>query len=104
MTHRAVMPRRGQLCERSHTTHARIPDRDIFRSSDSWAGWMKILTRRQFAATLGGAAAWPIAARAQQAATPVVGFLNSGSPDGYVPMVAAFRQSLKETGYVEGRN
>ncbi len=46
----------------------------------------------------------PIVARAQQPALPVIGFLNGASPDGYKPMVAAFRQGLEESGYVEGRN
>jgi putative ABC transport system substrate-binding protein len=62
------------------------------------------MRRRDFIAGLGSTAAWPMAARAQQRAVPVVGFLNSGSPDGYAPYVARFRQGLKETGYVEGQN
>jgi putative tryptophan/tyrosine transport system substrate-binding protein len=62
------------------------------------------IKRREFMLLLGGAAAaWPLAARAQPT-MPAVGFLNSASPDGYVPMVAASRQGLKEVGYGDGQN
>jgi len=62
------------------------------------------MRRREFIAGLGSAAAWPVVAWAQQPAIPVVGFLNSGSPGGYASRVAAFRQGLKEAGFVESQN
>jgi len=61
--------------------------------------------RRELLAAFGGAAAaWPLVARAQQAATPVVGFFHSGSPEPNVAFVAAFRKGLNEAGFVEGQN
>ena len=62
------------------------------------------MKRREFITVISGAAAWPLAARAQNPAMPVIGFLGGADPVGYAPQIEAWRLGLRDHGYVEGQN
>ena len=89
---------------RAHSTTV-DPKCDILFVPDGVLGAGEVMRRREFIALVGSTAiAWPLTARAQQPATPVVGFLSSASPQPFENYVAGFRAGLKETGYVDSQN
>jgi hypothetical protein len=66
--------------------------------------WVRAMRRREFIAALGSAAAWPVAARAQQPVLPVIGYLSGATFEAMYDWLTAFKQSLAETGFTEGRD
>src|SRR5262245_35507106 len=96
ITRRANVGIVDRPCHCSPTLNLGFP---AIRVSGDW-----LMRRRNFLRVLGGAAAWPLVARAQQPAVPVIGFVRNTSLLDSTQLVIAFRQGLRETGFVEGQN
>jgi hypothetical protein len=95
-----------QVCSKDLLPVLRQVERAVDRAAASKVRWspMSDMKRREFITLLGGASAWSVAARAQQPAMPVVGWISSTAARESAYLVAAFRQGLKETGYIEPQN